>query len=126
MIPLKVIRLITNTKNSYSVYFRWLDNIIVNVKKNKNDTYTTTIHGYRYDGDVFKITSMNDTEDQVNTLYYTKFDMLHPCVALVPIKGGKMHVILVPSDISPHDLAKQVNNMELIDDEKDFISEWFE
>ena len=126
MIPLKVIRLKTSIKNTYSVYFRWLDNIVIKVKKNKDGTYNTTIHGYRYDGDVFIITTMNDTEDQMNTLCFTKFDMLHPCVALVPIKGRKMHAILVPSDISPHDLAKQVNNGELIDDGKNFISEWFE
>ena len=125
MIPLKVIRLVKN--NEYSVYFRWLDNIIVKVKKNEDATYDTTIHGYRYDGDVFKITTKNDKEDMMDIINSAKFDMLRPCIALVPVnKGEKMSAMLVPSDSSPHELAKRLKNIELHDDDKDFISEWFE
>lgn len=126
MIPLKVIKLVDTTKDSYIVYFRWLDNIVFNVKKNEDGTYNTTIHGFRHDSDVFKITSMKDTEHKLDILNSAQFDMLRPCVALVPVKGNKKHVILVPSNVSPHDLVKQLNNVELIDDEKNYISEWFE
>ena len=128
MIPLKVIKLVDSAKDSYVVYFRWLDNIVFNVKKNEDGTYNTTIHGFRHDGDVFKITTMNDKETTVDTLNSTQFDMLRPCVALVPVKGGKKHVVLVPSNFSPHELANGVYkyNITLVDDPKNYISEWFE
>lgn len=125
MIPLKVIKLVDTTKDSYIVYFRWLDNIVFNVKKNEDGTYNTTIHGFRHDGDVFKITTMNDTE-KILDAYSTQFDMLRPCVALVPVRDGKKHVMLIPSNFSPRELAERIYNVELVDDPKNYISEWFE